>query len=149
LLDPEAPLEERILVVDDDSTRVQTLVKLFRGAGYSALGLTDPRKVGEVIHSSRFDLIVLDLDMPEMDGFQVMAELAELIDPEEYLPILVLPGECDVESRNRAVAAGAADFLREPFDAAEAHARVRNLLKTRKLTQRVASLRRRPGGESQ
>jgi putative two-component system response regulator len=79
--------------------------------------------------------------MPEMDGFQVLEELPRHMAEGEYLPVLVLTGDDDPEIRRRALAAGAHDFLRKPFDVAEAEARVQNLLETRRLTQRVARQR--------
>ncbi len=135
-------LEGRLLVVDDDEWVVRTLQRLFQRAGYALpLGLTDPRQVHEVVASKTVDLIILDLHMPQMDGFQVLEAIRPLLAPEEYLPVIVLTGDDDPELRRRALAAGAMDFLAKPFDPAEAEARVRNLLGARFLTQRVSRQR--------
>ncbi len=134
-----APLPGRILIVDDDEWVVHTLQRLFQRAGYSQpLGVTDPKAVQGILEREDVDLVVLDLHMPEMDGFQVLASIQPALDPEEYLPVLVLTGDDAPELRRRALAAGAMDFLAKPFDPAEAEARVGNLLSTRFLTQRVS-----------
>ncbi len=126
----------RVLVVDDDATVVRAMVRLLRKAGHpSPVGLTDPRHVVSAIKEHDIDLIVLDLNMPEMDGFSVMAEVARFVGPSEYLPILVFTGDADIESKRRVLASGAMDFLQKPFDWPEAQARVQNLLHTRRLTQ--------------
>lgn len=129
----------RILVIDDDEDVVATLQRLFTRAGYERpVGLTDPTRAVALLRTRPFDLMILDLHMPGMDGFEVLSAVSEILDPEEYFPILVLTGEDDPLIRRRALAAGAMDFLNKPFDPAEAEARVRNLLATRFLNQRVA-----------
>jgi putative two-component system response regulator len=135
-------LEGRLLVIDDDESVLRTLQRLFERAGYDPpVGLTDPREVSEVLLSQSIDLIILDLHMPQMDGFEVLDMIRPLVAPEEYLPVIVLTGDDAPELRRRALAAGAMDFLAKPFDPAEAEARVRNLLATRFLTQRVSHQR--------
>ena len=131
-------LDARILVLDDDPLVVRALVRLFKKAGYAApIGLTDPRKVFQVLREQAVDLMILDIDMPHMDGFQVLERLREVLKPREYFPILVLTGSSDVDRRRAALAAGAMDFLAKPFDVVEARARVRNLLATRRLTRQL------------
>ncbi len=135
-------LDGRILVVDNDEAVVRTLKRLFRRAGYEApVGITDPRQTRKVMAEQDFDLLILDLAMPEMDGFAVMSQVMSSLGPGEYFPILVLTGDDDPLIRQRALAAGANDFLNKPFDPAEAEARVRNLLQTRFLTHRLAQER--------
>lgn len=135
-------LEGKILVVDDDQAVVGSLQRLFRRVGYAKpAGLTDPRLVVDFVRREHVDLIILDLHMPEVDGFQVLALLSSISSSEEYLPILVITGDDSPEVRQRALAAGAMDFLTKPFDPPEAEARVRNLLATRALTQRVSGHR--------
>jgi len=129
----------RILVIDDDASVVATLQRLFTRAGYPRpVALTDPTEAIDVLRGGAFDLMVLDLHMPRMDGFEVLAAVRAHFDAEEYFPVLVLTGEDDPLVRRRALAAGAMDFLNKPFDPAEAEARVGNLLATRFLTQSVA-----------
>jgi len=135
-------LDGKILVVDDDQSVVGSLQRLFRRVGYAKpAGISDPRLVEEYVRNEHVDLIILDLHMPELDGFQVLVSLAPLLSPEEYLPVLILTGDDSPEVRQRALAAGAMDFLTKPFDMAEDEARVRNLLATRSLTKRVAGHR--------
>ena len=135
-------LEGKILIVDDDQAVVGSLQRLFRRVGYAKpAGLTDSRMVVDFLKREQVDLIILDLHMPDVDGFQVLASLAPLVPPEEYLPVLVLTGDDTPEVRQRALAAGAMDFPTKPFDPCEAEARVRNLLATRSLTQRLSGNR--------
>ena len=135
-------LEGKILIVDDDQAVVGSLQHLFRRMGYAKpTGITDSRLVVDFLKREQVDLIILDLHMPDVDGFQVPASLGPLVSQEEYLPVLVLTGDDTPEVRQRALAAGAMDFLTKPFDPAEAEARVRNLLATRALTQRVSGHR--------
>jgi putative two-component system response regulator len=138
---PEPTPDKRghILVIDDDASVVATLQRLFTRAGYQRpVGITEPTKAVDVLRGGAFDLMILDLHMPEMDGFQVLTAVRAHFDPEEYFPVLVLTGEDDPLVRRRALAAGAMDFLNKPFDPAEAEARVGNLLATRFLNQSVA-----------
>jgi putative two-component system response regulator len=131
-----------VVLVDDDQSVVGSLQRLFRRVGYAKpAAISDPRLVEEYVRNEHMDLIILDLHMPELDGFQVLVSLAPLLSPEESLPVLILTGDDSPEVRQHALAAGAMDFLTKPFDMAEAEARVRNLLATRSLTKRVAGHR--------
>ena len=142
---PEAkspPAVGRILILDDDKSVVRSLSRLFAKAGYERPnGITDPKAAITELESGAYDLLILDLHMPEIDGFQVLASLVPLIEPGEYFPVLVLTGDDDPIVRHQALAAGAMDFLNKPFDPAEAQARVANLLQTRRLNQRVVQQR--------
>jgi putative two-component system response regulator len=122
-----------VLVLDDESANVSFLVRLLERRGYSNVsGLTDPKLALEHLRREPVDLLVLDLHMPELDGFGVLAELAGI--PHcELMPVLVLTGDASREVRNRALAHGARDFLAKPFDADEAVLRIHNLLLTRLL----------------
>lgn len=144
LLDaPPGTPRGKILVTDDDPGVVRALVRLFRRAGYpDPIGVTDPTQVYDIVRHEDVDLVMIDLHMPALSGFEVISQIGELVSPEEFLPILVLTGDSDPLARRRALAAGAMDFLRKPVDKEEAEARVRNLLAIRKLTQRVAGQRR-------
>jgi CheY-like chemotaxis protein len=121
----------RILIVDDLAVNVSLLEQMLRGAGYSSIESTrDPHWVVEMHRKNHYDLILLDLQMPDMDGFQVMDRLKE-IEQDGYLPVLVLtaqPGH-----KLRALRAGAKDFVSKPFDLAEVLARVHNMLEVRLL----------------
>jgi putative two-component system response regulator len=116
--------------------------RLFRRVEYAKpKGITDSRLVVDFFKRERVDLIILDLNMPDVDGFEVLASLAPLVSPEEYPPVLVLTGDDTPELRQRALTAGAMDFLTKPFNPAEGEARMRNLLATRSLTQHVSGNR--------
>ncbi|MBP1772223.1 MAG: cycR2 [Holophagaceae bacterium] len=135
-------LHGRILIVDDQEANVVLLEQMLRGAGYSAISSTmDPNQVCELHLVHRYDLILLDLQMPGMDGFQVMENLKE-IEKGSYLPVLVITAQ--PAHKLRALQAGAKDFVSKPFDLAEVLIRVHNMLEvrllhleTRKLYDRV------------
>lgn len=122
----------RILIVDDQPPNVAMLERLLRHAGYRELRSTsDPRQVFELYAAFHPDLILLDIHMPYLDGYEVMEQLTPELDREHYLPVLVLSGDLSPKARQRALAVGAKDFLNKPFEATEVLLRIRNLLETR------------------
>ena len=124
----------RILVVDDEEMDVRLLERLLNRSGFDEVATTtDPTNVTQVFQAFRPDLVLLDLHMPVHDGFAVIDDLRTFIDEESYLPIVVLTGDGSQETKRRALAAGAKDFITKPFDSAEVLARVQNLLETRAL----------------
>ena len=128
-------LAARILIVDDQAANVRLLQRLLEEAGQLNVSSTmDPLQVCALHREHDYDLILLDLQMPVMDGFQVMAALqAGAIDP--YLPVIVLtaqPGH-----KLRALQAGARDFISKPFDLLEVKTRIRNMLTVRLLYRRL------------
>lgn len=124
-------LNAKILIVDDQEVNVLLLERMLRGAGYVSITYTiDPGEVCELHQKNRYDLILLDLLMPGMDGFQVMESLKE-IETDGYLPVLVITAQPD--HKLRALKAGAKDFISKPFELAEVLARVRNMLEVRLL----------------
>ena len=131
-------LQAKILCVDDQPGNVLLLTKLLRSEGFSHVShTTDARQVETLYLAERPDIVLLDLNMPHMNGFQVMERLRE-IDPEGP-PILVLTAQADMETRLRALQGGARDFVSKPFDRNEVMARIRNQLETRFLYQTVLS----------
>ncbi|MEO8143404.1 MAG: response regulator [Betaproteobacteria bacterium] len=126
-----AILNARILIVDDTPANVLLLEILLHRAGHTRVeSTTDPNAVCELHRKNQYDLILLDLQMPGIDGFQVMEGLKE-IEKGGYLPVIVITGM--PEKKLRALKAGAKDFLSKPFDLAELMARVRNVLEVRRL----------------
>jgi len=124
-------LKASILIVDDQDANVALLEGMLRGAGYVSVTSTkDPREVCELHRTNRYSLIILDLLMPGLDGFEVMAEL-KAIEADGYLPVLVQTAQPD--HKVRALKAGAKDFVSKPFDLAEVLLRVRNLIEVRLL----------------
>jgi len=124
-------LMAKMLIVDDLEANVAVLEQMLREAGYVGVTSTrDPREVAELHRQNRYDLVLLDLQMPGLDGFQVMTALKE-VEPDGFLPILVVTAEPN--HKLRALRAGARDFLSKPFELAEVLARVHNLLEIRLL----------------
>jgi adenylate cyclase len=131
MISQEDILKAGILIVDDKEANVLLLERILRGAGYASISSTmDPNRVCDLHRANRYDLILLDLQMPGLDGFQVMERLKE-IEPDGYLPVLVVTAQPD--HKLRALKAGAKDFVSKPFDLAEVLARVRNMLEVRLL----------------
>ena len=130
-------LQARILVADDQAEIVQLLEQLLHDAGYTAVMSTmQPENVCELHRTHDFDLILLDVKMPAMDGFQVMESL-KLDDGNRYLPVIVLTAEPG--HKLRALLAGARDFLSKPFDLVEVKTRIRNMLELRLLYRTMAT----------
>jgi serine phosphatase RsbU (regulator of sigma subunit) len=131
MLSPADILNARILVVDDQQANVSLLEGMLRIAGYTSVdATTNPNEVCELHRQNRYSLILLDLQMPGMDGFQVMEGLKE-IEQDGYLPVLVITAQ--PAHKLRALEAGAKDFVSKPFDLAELRARVHNILEVRLL----------------
>ena len=131
MLSPADILNARILVVDDQQANVSLLEGMLRIAGYTSVdATTNPNEVCELHRQNRYSLILLDLQMPGMDGFQVMEGLKE-IEQGGYLPVLVITAQ--PAHKLRALEAGAKDFVSKPFDLAELRARVHNILEVRLL----------------
>ena len=128
-------LSASILVVDDQQSNVLLLEEMLRDSGYVCVAsTTDPHAVRELHRKHRYDLILLDLLMPAMDGFQVMECLKE-IETDGYLPVLVITAEPG--HKLRALAAGAKDFVAKPFDLVEVQTRIHNMLEVRLLYKKL------------
>jgi PAS domain S-box-containing protein len=120
-----------ILIVDDQATNVALLKEMLRDAGYeSVMSTTDPLAVCNLHRNHHFDLILLDLQMPGMDGFAVMEQL-KAFETGSYVPILVITAQ--PSHKMRALKSGAKDFISKPFDLAEVLARVHNMIEVRLL----------------
>ena len=117
MISPSDILNAKILIVDDQEANVLLLERMLRGASYTFIAsTTDPRQVCGLHRENRYDLILLDLQMPGLDGFQVMDALKDL-ETEGYLPVLVITAQ--PEHKLRALKAGARDFVSKPFDLSE------------------------------
>jgi PAS domain S-box-containing protein len=131
MIDPSEIHEASILIVDDQEANVALLEQMLRGEGYTSIASTmDPTEVCSLHHKNHYDLILLDLQMPGMDGFEVMEALKK-IETGTYLPVLVItaqPGH-----KLRALRSGAKDFVSKPFDLGEVLIRVYNMLEVRLL----------------
>lgn len=128
-------LNAKILIVDDQEANVRLLEQMLSDAGYTRIASTmNPREVCGLYRQNRYDLILLDLQMPGMDGFQVLEGLKE-IEMHGYLPVLVItaqPGH-----KLRALQAGAKDFVSKPFDLIEVQTRIHNMLEVRLLNKQL------------
>jgi len=128
-------LGAKILIVDDLEANVRLLDRMLRQAGHTCVASTmDPHEVSGLHRDNRYDLILLDLEMPGMDGFQVMEGLRK-IETDGYLPILVITAQ--PAHKLRALEAGARDFISKPFDLVEVRTRIRNMLEVRLLYKKV------------
>jgi PAS domain S-box-containing protein len=128
-------LNASILIVDDQEANVLLLGEMLRDVGYTRIASTnDPYEVCALHQKNRYDLILLDLQMPGMDGFQVMEELKK-IETDGYLPVLVITAQPD--HKLRALASGAKDFVAKPFDLVEVQTRIHNMLEVRLLYKKL------------
>src|ERR1039458_5842433 len=138
-------LHGKILIVDDQEANVLLLEQMLRGAHYTSISSTmDPGQVCELHLTNHYDLILLDLLMPGMDGFQVMENLKE-IETGGYLPVLVITAQPN--HKLQALKAGAKDFVSKPFDLAEVLLRVHNMLEVRLLHLEMKQLYERVAAE--
>ena len=134
-IDDREILDARILIVDDQEPNVSLLTQLLTEAGYTRVASTmNPLEVCALHRKNRYDLILLDLQMPGLDGFQVMEGL-KTNTADDYLPVIVLtaqPGH-----KVRALKAGAKDFISKPFDLVEVKTRIHNMLEVRLLYRKL------------
>lgn len=127
-LNPDA----RILIIDDSVANISLLQNILHRLGFSQVeALIDSRDTFERVEEFRPDLIVLDLNMPHIDGFEVMQHLAKFIPRDTFLPVLVLTADATGETKRKALSAGANDIITKPFNTSEVFMRIRNLLQTR------------------
>ncbi len=132
--------QSRLLLVDDDKRNLQLLEAVLRQAGYVVLrSITDSRETRHVFEEWKPDLLVLDLNMPHLDGFGVLRQLQPLVPEDDYFPILMLTAELSPEAKHEALAGGAKDFLTKPIDQTEVRLRIKNLLETRALHLQLRS----------
>lgn len=143
LIDSAEILSRRILVIDDEEANVLLLRSLLEREGYADIhGLTDPSAALRAYVDLEPDLVLLDLMMPGVDGFQLLEAFARHDRADEFRPVLVLTADTTVQARRRALALGAKDFVSKPFDVIEVALGISNLLETRILYERC---RRQPG----
>lgn len=128
------PQNSRILVVDDQAANVLLLEKVLSQAGYTQYkGITDSCSAIPVFEEFQPDLVILDLRMPGMDGFEVLRQLQIRIPQQSYLPIAILTAEMSQLAKQKALSLGAKDFITKPFDYTEVVLRIHSLLHTRLL----------------
>ncbi len=129
-------LKASILIVDDQQANVMLLQELLSDTGYNNVtSTTDPHTVCEMHRSNHYDLILLDLEMPGKDGFEVMDDL-KTMQIDDYIPILVITAQPD--HKLRALSSGAKDFIAKPLDLVEVKTRIHNMLEVRLLYKKLA-----------
>ena len=139
-LDAEAAWRScaRLLIIDDEPGNLEFLRHVLETEGYGPIEtLSDPQEALDRLEELDPDLIVLDLMMPQLDGFEVMRRVRERAPADSYLPILITTADPSPETRRRALSVGAKDFLTKPLSPAEVRLRVRNLLETRFLHEQL------------
>jgi putative two-component system response regulator len=128
VLEPEQILNSRILIIDDEPMNVMVLEETLNQGGYNSIkSITDPRQALQEFQTYKPDVILLDLNMPHLDGYQVMEQIKKE-DPDQLTPIMVLTAQADQSSLINSMDAGARDFLTKPFDVVEVSLRIKNLL---------------------
>ena len=131
----------KILVIDDEPSNVRLLERILENFGGLELRCTtDPREAIPIFAEFQPDLVLTDLHMPHLNGYQVMEQLKQIIPDDEFLPIVVLTADITPKTRHDALEAGAIDFITKPLDTNEVKLRVRNLLKSRFLTKDIRDL---------
>lgn len=127
----------KILIVDDEMPNIMLLERLLKNEGYNSIQAVEHSPdFFKVFESYNPDLILLDLNMPEVDGFQILSRLKEF-EIDSFLPVLVLTAQMDMDIRLKALECGAHDFLNKPFDLGEVSFRIHNLLETRYLHNQI------------
>lgn len=123
--------DSRILIIDDTLANIEVLENLLMMKGYTNVSaISDSTKAMETIKSFQPELILLDLMMPEVSGFDIMEQLKKEPDAFKLMRILVLTADITPESKKKALSGGASDFLTKPFDLTEVDLRIKNLLYT-------------------
>jgi len=131
----------KILIIDDEEADIRALEWTLQQARFSNFrSLTNSTQAREEFNRFKPDLVVLDLHMPELDGFGVLKVLREAEPAGEFLPVLVLTGDSTAEMRGRVLKAGANDFLSKPIDCTEVTLRIKNLLQTRLLHRQTREI---------
>lgn len=138
LIDPSDIQARRILAIDDEEPNVLLLRSLLEREGYTDIHtITDPPDGMRAYIDLEPDLVLLDLMMPEVDGFQLLEAFGRHDKADEFRPVLVLTADTTLQARRRALALGAKDFVSKPFDVIEVGLRISNLLETRILYERL------------
>ena len=139
LVEPAEILGRRILVIDDEDANVLLLRSLLEREGYRDVhGITDPSSALQGYVELEPDLVLLDLMMPVVDGFQLLEAFRRHDRADEFRPVLVLTADTTIQTKRRALALGAKDFVCKPFDVIEIALRIANLLETRILYDRLS-----------
>jgi len=136
MISDEKIFAANILAIDDNILNLQILKKILSNAGFiNITTTTDPTQALGLYKEIRPDLILLDLNMPKMDGFAIMLQLT-VLNPDDYLPLLILTGE-DESIRYKALQSGAKDFLHKPYEHLDVLLKSRNIIEVRLLYNQI------------
>ena len=134
-------LNAKILIIDDAEANLKLLEDLLAREGFhQIISTADSTRALDLFKAFEPDLVLLDLMMPELDGYAVLEMLTRHIPSDSYLPVLVVTADATIGAKRKALALGDKDFLTKPFDTIEAMLRVWNLLETRLLYRHLKSL---------
>lgn len=140
-MDEQIILNAKILIIDDAEANLKLLEDILAREGFQQVVSTaDPVRSLDLIKAFEPDLILLDLMMPELDGYGILEILSRHVPKDEYLPVLVLTADATINAKRKALSLGAKDFLTKPFDTIEAMLRVWNLLETRMLYRQLKAM---------
>lgn len=140
-MDEAELLNGKILIIDDSEANLKLLEDLLAREGFNqVISTADSTRAMDLFKAFEPDLILLDLMMPDLDGYAILEILSRHIPKDEYLPVLVLTADATIGAKRKALALGAKDFLTKPFDTIEAMLRVWNLLETRLLYRHLKAL---------
>ena len=130
--------QARLLIVDDEIHNISLLTRVLQKGGFTHIeSRSDAREAMSAFQRFAPDLVLLDLRMPHKNGYEVMHEIGALLEPQTFMPIVILTADDTRQARREALACGASDFITKPFDATEVLQRVQNLLRTRFLNQNL------------
>lgn len=139
MTNPIRLLSSRILIVDDEPANVLLLERLLEQLGYNNVEtFTDSLEALPRILDSSVDLVLLDIQMPQLTGFEILEQIRETKNESEFRPVMVLTADATAATKRKALALGAEDFLTKPFEAYEVALRVKNLLRTRHLYKEIS-----------
>lgn len=140
-MNTDAIFQSRILVIDDEPANVELLEQLLHREGFNnVISTTESERALSIFHAFKPDLILLDLRMPKIDGFSLLTSLGEYRTAQIFLPVIVLTADVTRETKHKALAMGATDFLTKPFDTVEVMLRIWNLLETNLLYKKLVQL---------
>lgn len=140
-MNTDAIFQSRILVIDDEPANIELLEQLLHREGFNnVISTTESERALSIFNAFKPDLILLDLRMPKVDGFSLLTSLGEHRTAQVFLPVIVLTADVTRETKHKALAMGATDFLTKPFDTVEVMLRIWNLLETNLLYKKIMQL---------
>lgn len=132
----------KILIIDDEEAHVRVLEWALKQAKFlNYQSVTDSTLAKDRFSQFRPDIVLLDLNMPQFDGFDVMEQFKQLLGPDDFVPVLMMTADTSAETRRRALSIGIHDFLNKPLDYTEVMLRIKNLLQTRYMFRQMQEMR--------